>query len=199
MTKRRKKVFREQDILKNSGREVSHVISAIKKHERLYLAMLAVIFMVTICFSGYLALKVDSSFTAVPEKYQNHLSMTGSLLSLSSQNVLNEEDGLKSSVIPLSFQNGSGDNVNYVIRLVRDQDRISMCDCEDKIVSYQDLRFSLDGKTVQKFQDGEMVLTTGMIPNLEEEKISLRIWIDESVSYDSYYYGKFLLEELEEE
>ena len=36
-------------------------------------------------------------------------------------------------------------------------------------------------------------------PNLEEEKISLRIWIDESVSYDSYYYGKFLLEELEEE
>ena len=58
-TKKRKKLA-EEDINKNSGKEISHTISKIKAHERFYTFILVIIFMVTISVSVFLGLKVDS-------------------------------------------------------------------------------------------------------------------------------------------
>lgn len=192
------KLFKE-DIHKNSGKEISHTITKIKKHEKLYTFILVIIFMCTISISAFLGLSVDKYKLYDASYYASNFTMRGQLVALSSANVMNDENGLKSQKYTVKYSNNTSKNINYLLRFAMDEETLERCDCMDKVVPYHKLRFSLDGKSVQQFTDETMVLTAGMISSRKSDSVKVRLWIDDSVEdSDCLYYGKFIIEELED-
>ena len=192
--------LKEEDINKNNGKEISHTISKIKEHEQLYTFFLVIIFMITICLSIFLGLRVDSYKIYDSSLYDASMSMSGELVALSKENVQSDMDGLQSPVYTLKYKNNLGRDINFIIRFSPDVERIESCGCENKIVDYQKIKFSLDGKTVQQFTDETMIITAGMLKSRNNDELKIRIWLDESLTEqeECYYFGKFLFEELED-
>lgn len=192
--------LKEEDINKNSGKEISHTISKIKQHEKLYTFFLVIVFMVTISLSVFLGLRVDSYQLYDASLYDASFSMTGQLVSLNSKNIMSDEEGLKSSSYTLKYKNNIGRDVNFIIRFAMDMDRVEKCGCEKDMVDYSLIRYSLDGKTVQTFSDETMIITAGMLKNRNSDELKIRIWLDDSIGEmdANLYYGKFIFEELED-
>ena len=192
--------LKEEDINKNSGKEISHTINKIKEHEKLYTFFLVIIFMVTISLSVFLGLRVDSYQLYDASLYDSSFSMSGQLVTLNHDQVMSDEDGLKSKEYTLSYKNSTGRNVNFIIRFSLDEERVKKCECSSDLVDYQKIKFSLDGKKVQQFTDETMIITAGMVKNRKSDELKIHIWLDESLqdSNNCIYYGKFIFEELED-
>ena len=196
-TKRSKLV--EEDIHKNNGKEISHTISKIKEHETLYTFLLVIIFMVTISLSVFLGLSVDKYQLYDASYYSSSFSMRGQLVTLSSHNIMSDEDGLNSSPYTLEYTNNTNKHINYLLRFSLDEDAVERCRCSDKITSFQNIHFSLDGETVQQFSDESMIITAGMLGARKSDEVKIYLWLDDSLKdSDCYYFGKFIFEELED-
>ena len=198
-TKKRKKLA-EEDINKNSGKEISHTISKIKAHERFYTFILVIIFMVTISLSVFLGLKVDSYQLYDASYYLSSFTLSGELVTLTQKQVMNDLEGLSSKSYTLQYSNHTDHDVNFLIRFAKDESQVAKCKCEDKIVDYQKIKYSIDGEHVQQFSDETMILSAGMIPSGQSDEFKVRLWLDESLTdtEECYYCGKFILEELED-
>ena len=188
----------EEDIRKNSGKEISHTISKIKAHERFYTFILVIVFMITISLSIFLGLKVDDYQLYDASYYYSSFSMSGQTVTFTSKNIMSDKEGLINAPFTLRFSNNTNRHINYLIRFAVDEEMLEQCKCRDKIIDYHKIKFSLDGKTVQQFSDETMFITAGMIPSRDEGELDVHFWIDESVKGDCLYYGKFILEELED-
>lgn len=192
--------LKEENINKNSGKDISHTINKIKEHERLYTFLLVIVFMVTICLSIFLGLRVDTYQLYDASLYDASFSMTGQLITLTKENIKSDADGLKSKPYTLHYKNSTGRNINFIIRFSMDEDRVKKCECDSDIISYDKIKYSIDGKTVQNFNDETMIITAGMLKNRKSDDLNIRFWIDDSVSETDpcLYYGKFIFEELED-
>jgi len=190
----------EEDIRKNSGKEISHTISKIKAHERFYTLILVIVFMITISISVFLGFKVDSYQLYDSGYYLSNFTMTGQLVALSRKSVLKDEEGLKSQVYTLEYFNNTDHDINFLIRFARDEETIQRCNCEEKIIPYQKIKYSLDGVHVQSFSDETMILSAGMLKSRKSDQFKVRFWIDDSLEEEEecFYYGKFVIEELED-
>ena len=196
-SKKRSKLV-EEDINKNSGKEISHTISKIKAHERLYTFILVVIFMVTISLAVFLGLRVDSYKIYDASYYTSNYSLTGQLISLNHNNIMSDKDGLQSLEYVINFTNHTNHNINYLIRFAEDEDSFERCKCHDKVVDYHAIKYSIDGKTVNQFTEETMIISAGMLPVKNDGELHIRLWIDENYNKDDdcFFYGKFILEEL---
>ncbi len=190
----------EEDINKNSGKEISHTISKIKAHERLYTFVLVVIFMFTISITAFLGLKVDSYQLYDASYYYSHFSMKGDSIKLSSKDVMSDVNGLVSKPRTLEYNNNTNKNINFIIRFSPDEKEIKKCGCENKIIDYHKIKYSLDGINIKTFTDDAMIISASMLEKNSNGTFSIRLWLDESLKNkdDCVYYGKFVLEELED-
>ena len=190
----------EDAIHKNSGKEISHTISKIKAHERLYTFLLVIVFMVTICISIFLGLRVDTYQLYDADFYQNGVSITGQLLALSSKNIMSDADGLKSNTYIVGYTNNTGRDINFLVRLAYDEQNMEKCKCEDKLVNIRKIKFSINGEIVQQFSDEAMIITAGMLKSHDSGELTIRFWLDEELKEEEecFFYGKFILEELED-
>ena len=179
-TKKRKKLA-EEDINKNSGKEISHTISKIKAHERFYTFILVIIFMVTISVSVFLGLKVDSYQLYDASYYLSSFTLSGELVTLSKKNVMNDIEGLSSKTYTLKYSNHTERDVNFLIRFATDETQKAKCKCDDKIVDYQKIKYSIDGEHVQQFSDETMILSAGMVKSGNSDEFKVKLWLDESL------------------
>ena len=189
-----------EDISKNSGKELSHTISKIKAHERLYTFYLVIFFMVVICISAYLGFKVDPSIIYDSNYNYSSFSMSGQLLSLKSKDIMSDAEGVKSIPYTLNYQNTTDRKINFIVRLAVDEDSVKACECGDKIIDYRKIRYAYDDNYVNSFKDESMIIAAGTVKPMESGTFDVRIWLDESLDKNSecYYYGKFVIEELED-
>ena len=191
--------LQEEDIQKNSGKNISHTISKIKAHERYYTAILVLIFMVVISFSIYLGLRVNPYKTYadnIPDTTSG-FSYTSSLVYLNKNNIGNTKEN-KDSSFGITISNMTNNNINYLIKVELDEEKIKECNCE--VISYDKIRYSLEDQTERRFSNSDMVLTTGFIHPLEREEIPIHIWISDEISKEKepVFYGKIILEKIEE-
>ena len=189
----------EKEIKKNNGKRISKTVEIIKKHEKLYTAVLVIIFMIVIVTSVYLGLKADT-IRLYDTRFDppSSLAVSSQIISLTNKNIMSDREGLDSEKITLKFLNNTGRNLNFVIRFLPDEETIKKCNCEDKIIDFTKIKFSLDGKKVQTFKNEDMIVTTGMLKNRKTDTIGIKFWIDEKEDKleECYYYGKLVLEEL---
>jgi len=190
----------EEDIRKNSGKEISHTISKIKEHERFYTFILVIIFMITITISVLLGFKVDSYKLYDASYYTTNYSLNGQLISLNHTHIMSDEEGLKSKEYTITYTNHTTHNLNFIIRFSKDEDAFERCKCSDHTIDYHAIKYSVDGETVQQFTEETMIVMAGMVPVQESGELKIRLWIDENYpnTDECYFYGKFMLEELED-
>ena len=190
----------EEDINKNSGKEISHTISKIKAHERLYTFVLVVIFMFTISITAFLGLKVDSYQLYDASYFYSHFSMKGQNITLSKKNIMSDVNGLVSKPYTLEYNNNTNKNINFIVRFAKDEEETANCNCANKIIDYHKIKYSIDGVNVKQFTDDAMIISAGMVQKRSGGTFTVRLWLDESLKNkdDCLYYGKFILEELED-
>ena len=194
------KRIKQEDITKNTGKEIGSTIARFKMHEKRYTFYLVVIFMLTIMISAYFGLKVDSYHLYDSSKNKgSYLSFSSRLVFLNQKNIMSDLDGLKSSTYLVDFSNTTAESINYIIRLVLDEDSIEQCNCENEIVDFDKIRYSIDGKSVLSFRDENMIIETGTIQSQKNEKFNIRFWLNDQVDTSKcHFYGRLIFEELKD-
>ena len=188
-----------EDIQKNSGKNISHTINKIKAHERYYTTILVLIFMVVISISIYLGLRVDSynAYTGTTLDNGTGFSYTSSLIYLNQNNIGDTKEN-KDSSYSISISNMTNTNINYIIRIILDEDKMKECNCDT--ITYDKLRYTLEDKIERSFSNENMIITTGFIHPLEKEDIPIKVWISDEMTKEQepVFFGKIVLEKIEE-
>ena len=187
--------LKSEDIQKNSGKNISHTISKIKAHERFYTTILVLVFMVIISLGIYIAIRVNPYYIYAEDLDRGEgFSYTSRLIYLNQKNI-----GDKDNEYEITLSNMTNNNINYIMRMVPDDESINACNCGDSIISYTELRYSLEDTIERSFSDSNMIFTTGNIHPLERETIPIKIWIREDFESDNCnFYGKIVLEKIED-
>lgn len=188
-----------KDINKNAGRDISHVINKIKSNERKYTIILVSIFMFMFIFAGYFSLKYVPDGDNYNFDYydSDNVSISGQVVTLTSDDCVNDVDGLKSDAKVVNIYNGTSQNVNYKLIYKEDTDMREVCKCNESGFDLHNIKFSLDGKTVERFNEDEMIITTGMVKPRDKDIVNVRMWVDENCLNSGHFHGKFVLEEIE--
>lgn len=185
-----------KDINKNTGANISYTINKIKANEKKYTSILVIIFMTLICVIAFLTFRINSRYTNYLTDF--HISDSSELIYLDESNKVNDIEGLKSRVYNISFSNLTDEELNYKIIYVEDNDSKIKCGCNYKELTKNDLKYSLDGKTIKKIQTDELVLTTGVLKRYESDNINIRLWIDENSDFIGHSHGYLTFEKIED-
>lgn len=190
----------EEDILKNSGKDISHSIAREKKKEKIYTFVLVIAFIITIPMAIFLSFRVDSKKLFDAGFYKDaSISLNGEFITLDDESVLTDNEALAKEPYTIQYNNLTTNNINFIIRFAKDENAIATCDCNNKLLDYHKIKYSIDGKTVHSFSDETMLITADMIRAREKEQLKIWLWIDDKVSKkDVIFLGKIVLEELED-
>lgn len=184
----RKKVkLKKYDISQNSGKEISHTIAKIKAHERLYTSILVVIFMILIVFVAYLVFRVDPSDYKYEGDYkiEDGFSYSSNLVFLNDGNT---KDNTNEYVINIS--NMTDYNENYEIQLNYNDDFISKCNCSEKLIPMDKIKYSIDNGIDRNLTYQSKVLSTGFIAKSTMKQVKVKIWIEGlEKDKEGYFYG----------
>ena len=189
MPKRKKYRLKQNDISLNSGKEISHTISKIKAHERLYTAILVIIFMILIITGAYFTLRITPSKISYTDGYidEDGFSYSSNLIFLN-DNIIGKDN---SNEYVINISNMTEFNENYVIKLVLNDEFIKKCNCDDKLVTIDKIRYSIGNGIDRKIENNEMILSTGFIRKKEINELKVKMWLEDvDPKQESYFYGK---------
>lgn len=189
--------LKNSDINKNSGKEISHTISKIKEHEMRYTIILTIIFMILIIICLYIFISVS------PNYFGNYyeapdITYSSSLISLDSHDIVSDEEGIYTEKYEVYFSNNTYKNINYIMRMINDEDAIKKCECSDSIVGYEKIRYSINGGEVKKFSDPDMIIDTGILDAQSNQVVSINFWLEDGLEEDKHFFGKILFEQFED-
>ena len=192
MARPRKKI-KQADISKNSSIKISGVINKIKANERRYTISLVIIFMALFMVVGFFTLKLNV------KKYDEYLkkgvlSLYSKLVVLQEENILTDDDGLKSNSYYISVYNGIEKNVRYRILLKKDETLTSRCGCEGELKP-SDLKFSFNDDVVTFDSFDDIVIDAGIIEKFENKTIEVKVWLSEEAK--THFHGRFIVERID--
>ena len=191
----------EEDIVKNNGKDISHSIAKLKKQERIYTIVFALFFVIMIPLIIFLSFRVDTTQLFDYSYYKDvNVLLNGQFITLDNSSILKDSDALNKDPYIIKYNNLTNNNINYIIHFAKDEKAISLCNCNDKLLDYHKIKYSIDGKTVHSFSDESMLITANMIRARKKDEFKIWIWIDEKVKDDNdvLFLGKIVLEELED-
>ena len=189
MPRGKKYRLKQNDIVQNSGKEISHTISKIKAHERFYTTILVIIFMILITTGAYFALRITPSKLNSTNVYvdEDGFSYSTNLVFLNS-NTINKEH---SNEYAINISNKTDSNENYVIKLSLNDEFIKKCNCDDQLVTIDKIRYSIADGIDRKIDNSEMILSTGFIRENEIDELKIKLWLEDvNKKEESYFYGK---------
>ena len=190
---RPRKKLKQADINRNSSIKISGVINKIKANERRYTASLVIIFMALFMVIGYFTLKLNiKEYDEYLEK--GVLSLYSKMVTLQEENVLSDEDGLKSESFYISVYNGIESDVRYRILLKKDEKLTTKCGCEGELKP-TDIKFSFNGDVVVFDSFDDMVIDSGIIKKFENNSVSVKLWLSEEAK--THFHGKFIIERVD--
>lgn len=190
---RPRKKLKQADISRNSSIKISGVINKIKANERRYTISLVIIFMALFMVVGFFTLKLNV------KKYDEYLekgvlSLYSKLVVLQEENILTDDDGLKSNSYYISVYNGIEKNVRYRILLKKDDTLTSRCGCEGELKP-SDLKFSFNDDVVTFDSFDDIVIDAGMIEKFENKTIEVKVWLSEEAK--THFHGRFIVERID--
>ena len=195
---------RKPEIKKRKTTKVSKSIKKIKAHEKKYTFILVLFFILLFIIIGYFTLRIQTRITngKTKEVVETHdlnyrIVSDGEVITLTDNDVLSDENGLNKDGYLFSYKNKSRDKIKYRIRLVKDNNMIKDCDCAGKTIDFQNLKYSIDGNKIEKFQNSDMVVAEGVLNNNTYNTINLKLWVDENFDKSNYHFhGHLEMEEL---
>ena len=191
-----RKKLKINDINKNSSIEVSHTIKKIKEHEVRYTVILVSFFMLLFVFIGYETLKINDDYfdNNIEQKdivgYDS--SFSGEVILLNKKSIMSDLEGLKSKGYTFKVENTTNNAFRYRIILVPFIEQIEMCGCKGRVVDSKNIKYSIDGKTIQSTVNKNIVLLEDNINKLSVKEINIKIWLDDSLDDKDYHYHGYL-------
>ena len=185
---RKMKKLKKYDISQNSGKEISHTIAKIKAHERFYTSILVVIFMFLIVLGAYFVFRVDPSDYKYEGdfKIEDGFSYSSNLVFL---NDGNNKDNSNEYIINIS--NMTDYNENYELQLNYNDDFIAKCNCSEKLVPLDKIKYSIDDGVVRNLSAQNKVLSTGFIAKSTMTQVKVKMWLEGlEKDKEGYFYGK---------
>lgn len=167
-----------------------------KISEKKATTVIVLAFLIIVFLGGYVAFKFRDNYKSTLQTNVNNQTFTYSseLVTLTSSNIMNKENGLKSDLRSIRIYNNTREDVEYKVILKNDD--IS-CTCTEKIPTHL-IRYSFDGKTVKSLTEDNQVIYKGKIRSLSSKNIEIRLWVDESFEgNDEHYHGRFIVERIE--
>lgn len=198
-SRRKPKKLKKEAIIRNSSNQVSHTIQKIKANERKYTMILVSFFFLLFCFIGYFTLRVHESFdTHYNDNVQEEkhgISTSGKMVTLTDQSIVSDSLGLQSEGFPFVVENYEEKTVHYRVILVNDEFVAQDCGCSERLFPISAIHYSLDSRLIQTLQSSN-VLYEGDIAPKDSEVFSIKLWIDNSLSFpvDSHFHGRFDIE-----
>lgn len=193
--------FKGQKIIRrNNSLQISHSIMKIKEHERRYTILLVIVFMFLFGFIGYHFFSVSNTVlmdnvtlaqTAIPD-----LSGYGQMVTLTKDDVMNNEEGLQSDSYIVTVQNHTTQDISYHILLVRDDFTASSCGCQDHTLPYHFIKYAVNFEGVHSLSDDSISVYDGIIGKNCSENIEVKMWVDSSFLFDRdyHFHGHFVIE-----
>jgi hypothetical protein len=174
-----------------------HSINNIRANENKVVVFLVAVFICVFGFLGYFTLKIDSTGIAsnIGNMVGSGVFVSSSVVTLDKDDVMTDEEGLKSDPITLSISNEFPDVYSFKIKLVDDDFNKKVCGCENEI-SKESIRYSLDGETVDSLSDEKLLLGIDSVDSFSGKDINVRLWISNENELDdeSHFHGRFVLE-----
>lgn len=182
-----------------------NIVSEIRKHEKKYTIILVVLFIFLILFTGYCILSIDNKKLTTNTKSINYrynsVSTSYQVITLTSKNIMNINDGLNSPKIPIHIENNTNTKYSYKIVLKKDKQTTKKCGCENNIEDYKHIKYSLNGKDILNLNE-DMVIYKGNIKRDEDKDIYINIWVDPSIldnNSNYHFHGYFSIEKINQD
>lgn len=195
-TKKKSTKLTKKDI-GGSKNNILHSINHIRANENKVIAILTVIFIVIFGVVGYFTLTVDSS--SLLSNISKSADITGvsvstRVVTLDSEDVMSDEEGLKSLPITVSIHNGLEDLYSYQLSLKYDEFIKKACECE-KSIDKNYIHYSVDGINVKTLND-DMILDVNSVEESTGKDINIRIWVSNEINLDdeTHFHGRFNVE-----
>lgn len=189
--KKRTKKITQNDIKKNSSIQLGHSIRKIKENERKYTVILVTFFIVLFCFIGYSTLTISSEALLSninSKKIYTGVYSSGRTVTMTNENVMSDEEGLKSEIYTFSIKNDTSSDYYYKLVLSEDKSTKTSCECNNNL-NEAHIKYSLDGINVLTFDsDEEMIITKDMIKEETDDNITIRLWLSETTNDDEDYH-----------
>lgn len=201
MKKKKAEKFSIHDINKSNSKELSHTISKIKENETKYTIILVVFFMTLFLVIGYVSLRIKTiSLLDYSSDFNSaYVSLSSSVITLDDNDKMSDNMGLASSGINLSFHNSVNEDLNYKLILVEDDDMKKVCGCSSDLFNIENIRYSIDGKTVKSISKDSMLITTGFLEMGKNDNINIKIWLADNDQSSGHFHGRIYFEKIEED
>jgi hypothetical protein len=180
-----------------------NIVKEVKQHEKKYTAILVVLFVFIIIFTGYCILSIDNKELNNNVKSINYrytaLSSSFQTITLTNKNIMSDIEGLDTNKTSIHIENNTNDKYDYKIVLKRDKATTKSCGCVEQSNDYKYIKYSLDGKNILNL-DKDMVIYKGTLNKDEEKDILINIWLDKNLNIDNYHYhGYFSIEKINQD
>lgn len=170
----------------------------LKTHEKKYTAILVILFIIAIVFTGYYILSIDNKELSKMDKTINYryssISSSSQIITLTDKNKMTDKEALSLPKTTIHIKNTTDSEYDYQIVLKKNKQSQNTSN-----EAYKYIKYSLDGKVVLKL-DKSMVIYKGSLKEDEEKDILINIWLDEKLSIKNYtYYGYFSIEKINQD
>lgn len=198
--KRKKKKLTMGDI-STSSKNISHSISKIKENECKITAVLVIVFLCLFGVIGYFVSSIDSTklFNNASGINITGVSFSSNIFTLSSDSVMSDAEGLKTTPHIIRMSNHFDYDYNYLMSLKENELLRNNCD-NCKGIDKSLIRYSVDGVTVKSLENNNMNLDVGFIEESSDKEIAVRLWLSDSAVLDeqSIFNGTFSFSEVKE-
>lgn len=204
--KKVKTKLRQQDIKKYSKTEIDHVILKIKEKELQYTILCVSIIVFIVLVSGYVI------FSAIQNTSSNNTLRNGNLLidykdtkygfgdvvTMREINPLSDDKGKKLNNYQIKVSNKTIKDINYVVKLVYDQEMMELDECSDRYLALSNIKYSINNSGALVLEnEKEEIIYKGKVRAHNEDVLNISIWVSDTYKEDlnKHFHGKFIIEE----
>lgn len=189
-------------IKKNPNIEKEHIITKIKKHERLYtlgLSFLFIIIIVSITLivgTSYKYFKDINSYKSgvLVVNYKASNNGIGDIITLDDSFILDDNKVKNEDQYSFTITNNASCEVSYNISIRLDNDLIDLDNCRNNLFDYHNIRYNLNKGNVKSLKDlindDQYLLASDVIPAKSTKVYTLNVWLDkETLMEGKHFHG----------
>ena len=187
-------------IKKNPNIEKEHIITKIKRHERLYTLGLSFLFIIIIVGitlivgTSYKHFKGINSYESgvLIVDYKASNNGIGDIITLDDSYILDDNKVKNDDQYSFTITNNASCEVSYKISIRLDNDLIDLDNCRDNLFDYSSIRYNLNKGSVKslkdKINDDQYLLMEDVIPSKSTKVYTLNVWLDKDTLMEGRHF-----------
>lgn len=187
-------------IKKNPNIEKEHIITKIKRHERLYtlgLSFLFILFIVGITLvvgTSYKYFRDINSYKSgvLVVNYRASNNGIGDIITLDDSYILDDNKVKDGEQYSFTITNNASCEVSYNISIRLDNDFIDLDNCRNNLFDYRSIKYNINKGSVKSLKDlineDQYLLSSDVIPPKSTKVYTLNVWLDKDTLMEGRHF-----------